>query len=78
MLHVNNLIYRVAGRPLFDGATMAVNKGERVGLIGRNGSGKTTLLRLIAGELHADGGDSRIMPSASRAKGSSGLAPRSG
>ncbi len=56
MLHVNNLIYRVAGRPLFDGATMAVNKGERVGLIGRNGSGKTTLLRLIAGELHADGG----------------------
>ena len=56
MLHVNDLIYRVAGRPLFDGATIAVNKGERVGLIGRNGSGKTTLLRLIAGELHADGG----------------------
>ena len=56
MLHVNDLIYRVAGRALFDGATIAVNKGERVGLIGRNGSGKTTLLRLIAGELNADGG----------------------
>ena len=56
MLHVNDLIYRIAGRPLFDGATVAIGKGERVGLIGRNGSGKTTLLRLIGGELQADGG----------------------
>ncbi|MHA1599296.1 MAG: ABC-F family ATP-binding cassette domain-containing protein, partial [Alphaproteobacteria bacterium] len=56
MLHINDLIYRIAGRPLFDGATVAISKGEHVGLIGRNGSGKTTLLRLIGGELQADGG----------------------
>ncbi|HEX9790097.1 MAG TPA: ABC-F family ATP-binding cassette domain-containing protein [Kiloniellales bacterium] len=56
MLHINDLIYRVAGQPLFDNATVAIGKGERVGLIGRNGSGKTTLLRLISGELHPDGG----------------------
>ena len=56
MLHVNDLVYRVQGDPLFDHATVAVNKGERVGLVGRNGSGKTTLLKLISGELHADGG----------------------
>ncbi|GAB4391931.1 MAG: ABC-F family ATP-binding cassette domain-containing protein [Kiloniellaceae bacterium] len=56
MLHVNDLIYRVQGEPLFDHATVAVNKGERVGLVGRNGSGKTTLLKLISGELHPDQG----------------------
>ena len=56
MLHINDLTYRIAGRPLFEGATVAIDKGERVGLIGRNGSGKTTLLRLIGGELQADGG----------------------
>ena len=56
MLHINDLVYRVQGEPLFDHATVAVNKGDRVGLVGRNGSGKTTLLKLIAGELHADGG----------------------
>ncbi len=56
MLHVNDLVYRVQGQPLFDHATVAVNKGERVGLVGRNGSGKTTLLKLISGELHPDQG----------------------
>ncbi|WP_193370848.1 ABC-F family ATP-binding cassette domain-containing protein [Pelagibius marinus] len=57
MLHINDLVYRVQGEPLFDHATVAVNKGERVGLVGRNGSGKTTLLKLISGELHADQGN---------------------
>jgi len=56
MLHINDLLYRVQGEPLFDQATVAVNKGERVGLVGRNGSGKTTILKLISGELHPDQG----------------------
>ncbi len=57
MLQITDLSYRAAGRPILEGATLAVNKGERVGLIGRNGSGKTTLLKMISGELHADAGD---------------------
>jgi ATP-binding cassette subfamily F protein 3 len=56
MLNVNDLTYRVAGRVLFDRATLAVHKGERAGLVGPNGSGKTTLLKLIAGELQPDAG----------------------
>jgi ATP-binding cassette, subfamily F, member 3 len=56
MLNVNDMTYRVAGRVLFERTTLAVNKGERTGLVGPNGSGKTTLLKLIAGELHPDEG----------------------
>ena len=56
MLHVNNLIYRIAGRTLFEGATAHVPAGARVGLVGRNGSGKTTLLNLIQGEAEGEGG----------------------
>ncbi len=56
MLHVNDLVFRIGGRTLFDGATLHVAAGQRVGLVGRNGSGKTTLFRLIAGEHQADGG----------------------
>src|SRR5271157_3557507 len=56
MLHINDLNFRIEGRPLFEHATAAIPEGHKVGLVGRNGTGKTTLLRLIAGELHADDG----------------------
>ncbi|MBL8566225.1 MAG: ABC-F family ATP-binding cassette domain-containing protein [Hyphomicrobiaceae bacterium] len=56
MLHINDLVYRIEGRPILDGATVAVPAGHKVGLIGRNGAGKTTLLRLITGEVHPDDG----------------------
>jgi ATP-binding cassette, subfamily F, member 3 len=56
MLHINNLTYRIEGRPIFDGATAGIPAGHKVGLVGRNGAGKTTLLRLITGEIHPDDG----------------------
>ena len=56
MLHINELVYRIEGKPIFDGATVAIPGGHKVGLVGRNGAGKTTLLRLINGELFPDAG----------------------
>jgi ATP-binding cassette subfamily F protein 3 len=56
MLHINELSFRIEGRPLFENATAAIPEGHKVGLVGRNGTGKTTLLRLIAGEIAPDGG----------------------
>ena len=56
MLHINDLTYRIEGRPLFTQATLAINEGQKVGLVGRNGTGKSTLFRLIKGEISPDGG----------------------
>lgn len=39
------------------GASLQINGGEHVGLVGRNGAGKTTIFRLISGEEAADRGD---------------------
>jgi len=54
MLHINDLTYRIEGKPLFEGATAAIPAGHKVGLVGRNGTGKSTLLRLITGEIAPD------------------------
>ena len=45
-----------AERPLLEQATLGLEAGERVGVVGVNGSGKTTLLRIIAGAEQADSG----------------------
>src|SRR5215213_997678 len=41
---------------VLSGATLSVEAGEKVGLVGRNGAGKTTLLDILAGNSEADSG----------------------
>ncbi|MCC6679779.1 MAG: ABC-F family ATP-binding cassette domain-containing protein [Phycisphaeraceae bacterium] len=56
LLSIANLEYRIGERVLLDGASLTLNAGDHVGLVGRNGCGKTTLMKLIAG-LSAHGPD---------------------
>lgn len=56
MLHINDLTYRIEGRPLFEQATLHIRQGMKIGLVGRNGTGKSTLFRLIKNEISADDG----------------------
>ncbi|MBL4591506.1 MAG: ABC-F family ATP-binding cassette domain-containing protein, partial [Phycisphaerales bacterium] len=42
---------------LFEGVSINIEDGERIGLIGPNGSGKTTLLKILAGSLSSDQGE---------------------
>jgi len=60
MLNITNLDYRVEARPLFEGASVQISGGWKVGLVGRNGTGKSTLLRLIREEIANPTGDSAI------------------
>ncbi|MEA3209503.1 MAG: energy-dependent translational throttle protein EttA [Chthoniobacter sp.] len=50
------LTVRYGPHTVLDRATLAINEGERIGLVGRNGCGKSTFLRIAAGELEPDGG----------------------
>ena len=60
VLILDNVSYSIAGRGLLERASLMVDPGRRIGLIGRNGAGKSTLLKLIAGELQVDGGSIRL------------------
>ena len=48
---------RFGATPLFEGISLAVSEGERIGLIGPNGAGKSTLLAVLAGEMEPDTGE---------------------
>ncbi len=46
--------------PLLDNASLNIESGERVCLLGRNGEGKSTLLKIVADEVTPDGGVVRL------------------
>jgi ATP-binding cassette subfamily F protein uup len=62
LMHVRGLSLRFGTKVLFDGADLAVSRGDRICLVGRNGAGKSTLLKVAAGEMHADDGERFVQP----------------
>ena len=57
MITLKNITLRRGAKVLLDGATVTLNPGEKVGLVGRNGAGKSSLFAVLNGNLHEDGGE---------------------
>jgi len=55
MLNVHNLSVSFMGTDLFSGITFKLNKGDRIGLIGKNGAGKSTLLKVLSKDIESSG-----------------------
>ncbi|MEZ0224600.1 MAG: ABC-F family ATP-binding cassette domain-containing protein [Alphaproteobacteria bacterium] len=46
--------------PILNKFSMRIQKGDRIGILGKNGSGKTTFLRMLIGELKPDMGKVKL------------------
>ncbi len=64
LIRFDDVSMAFGSRPLLDGASLQVEAGERVCLVGRNGEGKSSLLRLAAGSTQPDRGTVWIRPGA--------------
>jgi len=62
VLRLDNVHLAFGSRPLLDLASLVVEPGERVCIVGRNGEGKSSLLRLVNGEMLPDSGVVWVRP----------------
>lgn len=56
ILSIENLEKTLKDEPLFEGATLGLEDGEKAGIVGRNGAGKSTFLKTVMGNLTPDEG----------------------
>ncbi len=57
IVNATEVTVRYGDRAVLDTATLGIQEGDRIGLVGRNGCGKTTFLKLLAGLQTPDSGD---------------------
>ncbi|MEY4756279.1 MAG: hypothetical protein RJA34_1177, partial [Pseudomonadota bacterium] len=60
LITLKNITLRRSAKVLLEGASVTLNPGEKVGLVGRNGAGKSSLFALLNGNLHEDSGEFSI------------------
>jgi ATP-binding cassette subfamily F protein uup len=57
IITATDITVRYSERAVLDTATLGIEEGDRIGLVGRNGCGKTTFLRILAGLQSPDSGE---------------------
>jgi ATP-binding cassette subfamily F protein uup len=60
IVETENLMFSYGDKPIINGCTTIINRGDKVALLGANGAGKTTLLRLLLGQLTPSSGSVKL------------------
>ncbi|VGO14963.1 ABC transporter ATP-binding protein uup [Pontiella desulfatans] len=62
LLSLQNIHKAFGAAPLLNDATLQIERGERICLVGRNGEGKSTLLKIVNGDIEPDAGEIIRLP----------------
>ena len=61
-IRLDQIEFSIGTQVLLDRVSLTLDKGERLGLLGRNGAGKSTLMRILSGELSSEDGERWVDP----------------
>ena len=61
-IRLDQIEFSIGTQILLDKVSLTLDKGERLGLLGRNGAGKSTLMRILSGELLPEDGERWVDP----------------
>jgi ATP-binding cassette subfamily F protein 3 len=56
VVEIKDLVKRYGENTVYDGYSLTLDRGDRIGLVGPNGAGKSTLMKIIAGVVAHEGG----------------------
>ena len=62
LLEIKNLSHRYDDKIIFNNASLSVNRGEHIGVVGLNGAGKSTFINVIADKITYDEGEVQWLP----------------
>jgi ATP-binding cassette subfamily F protein uup len=62
LLRLDNIDLHFGTHVILDKVCLSLDKGDRLGLLGRNGAGKTTLFKVLAGDQQPDDGERWVAP----------------
>ncbi|RUM86770.1 MAG: ABC transporter ATP-binding protein [Candidatus Thioglobus sp.] len=60
LITLDNISLSFSDKPILDGVSSTIHKGDKIALIGRNGEGKSTFMRILSGTISADDGKLKI------------------
>ena len=61
-IRLDKIEFSIGTQVLLDKVSLTLDKGDRLGLLGRNGAGKSSLMRILSGELSAEDGERWVEP----------------
>ena len=61
-IRLDQIEFSIGTQMLLDKVNLTLDRGERLGLLGRNGAGKSTLMRILSGELLPEDGERWVDP----------------
>ena len=67
-IRLDQIEFSIGTQVLLDKVNLTLDKGDRLGLLGRNGAGKSTLMRILSGELVPEDGDRWVDPNLTLAR----------
>ena len=67
-IRLDQIEFSIGTQVLLDKVNLALDKGDRLGLLGRNGAGKSTLMRILSSELVPEDGDRWVEPNVTVAR----------
>ena len=60
LITLDNISLSFSDKPILNGVSSTIHKGDKIALIGRNGEGKSTFMRILASTIEPDDGKLKI------------------